>query len=278
VSLDADVRLEANYYGAIHSVYASNPALRAAGIFFSHRLEEGMHEDQLRAIISYELHLRYHINMQRLAGLPFAYHTVGSAMSVRASAYLAHFGMNKRKAGEDFYFLHKFIKTGFFTDIRDTTVFPSSRISERVPFGTGRMIRRLSHEGFPMLTYHPQSYLFIGQMVALLPEMYTDPVGACQKLPRQLRSYFGSQLEKEIRNIIANTASSQAFQKRFYRWFDAFRCMKFLHFMRQNDYPDQSLDVALPFLFESLDLPYDQFNLLENLRVLRKYDRNKNWP
>jgi hypothetical protein len=65
-----------------------------------------------RAITSYELHLRYLVHAMRWAGHPFAYQTVGSSMAVRRKAYLSLGGMNTRQAGEDFYFLQKFIEVG----------------------------------------------------------------------------------------------------------------------------------------------------------------------
>ena len=74
------------------------------------------------------------------AGLPYSYHTIGSAFAVTAKAYARQGGMNRRKAGEDFYFINKLIKGENFGEITNTTVFPSPRTSNRVPFGTGKAI------------------------------------------------------------------------------------------------------------------------------------------
>src|SRR5213594_3575687 len=88
------------------------------------------------AIAAYELHLRYYVRALRYAGFPYAHHTIGSCMAVRADVYKKQGGMNKRQAGEDFYFLQKIIPLGHFTDLTETKVIPSSRPSDRVPFGT----------------------------------------------------------------------------------------------------------------------------------------------
>src|SRR4029434_9989987 len=93
-----------------------------------------------KAIAAYELHLRYYLQALRTAGFPHGYHTIGSSMAVRARTYMEQGGMNRRQAGEDFYFLHKLIPLGGFTELNSTTVYPLPRPSNRVPFGTGRAV------------------------------------------------------------------------------------------------------------------------------------------
>ncbi|MEZ4848575.1 MAG: hypothetical protein R3B93_08135 [Bacteroidia bacterium] len=73
-----------------------------------------------------------------------AFHCVGSSMAVRSIAYQKRGGMNRRKAGEDFYFLQKFIAEGTLAELSTTKVIPSPRASEKVPFGTGRAIKKLA--------------------------------------------------------------------------------------------------------------------------------------
>ncbi|MEZ4909144.1 MAG: glycosyltransferase family A protein [Saprospiraceae bacterium] len=123
VSLDADTIVSKNYLQTIEIEYNTDNITKAFSIYFEHLINNKLPHKS--AIIDYELHLRYYINMQRLYNLPFAFYTIGSAMAVRAFAYGESFGMNKRQAGEDFYFLHKFIKTWYFKEINNTAVYPS---------------------------------------------------------------------------------------------------------------------------------------------------------
>ena len=51
-------------------------------------------------------------------------------------------GLNKKQAGEDFYFLQKIMPMGNYFELNSTTVHPSSRTSDRVPFGTGPIINQ----------------------------------------------------------------------------------------------------------------------------------------
>ena len=50
---------------------------------------------------------------------------------------------------------------------------------------------------------------------------------------------------EELRN---NTADYAAFRKRFFRWFDAFLCMKFLHFSRDQFNPNIPIVEAAQWL------------------------------
>lgn len=290
-SLDADILIDPDYFEEVLKAYAQDGELRAAMVYFEHSLGEASssHEassyyeqasyyeyssyyEQQSAIIQYELHLRYHIAMQRIIGLPYAYHTVGSAMTVRASAYLAHFGMNKRQAGEDFYFLHKFIKTGHFREINTTTVYPSSRFSDRVPFGTGQSVKKLMHGESHLSTCHPQSYLVLRNLVDQLHWLYTINNSNDLRLDNRLLVFFGDDLTSKLTEIKKHTKDFQSFKKRFFQWFDAFKLIKYLHFMRDQYFPDVPVDQAIGTLFEWVGWE-DPGDSLSRLIRLRKEDR-----
>lgn len=118
VCFDADSRCETNYLVEIENYFLNNPKAQACGIHFEHPLSGcDFHENIYEAITLYELHLRYYVNAQRWAGFPHAWQTIGSSMVVRCDAYQKQGGMNRRQAGEDFYFLHKFIPLGNFGEI-----------------------------------------------------------------------------------------------------------------------------------------------------------------
>ncbi|TNE50195.1 MAG: hypothetical protein EP344_17500, partial [Bacteroidetes bacterium] len=139
--LDADTQVQTNYLIALEDFFAQHPGCPAANIYYEHPINGNAYTPEIyTAITQYELHLRYYVHALRWAGLPTSTQTVGSAMAVRADAYQAQGGMNRRKAGEDFYFLHKFSPLEGFAGITATTVIPSPRISHRVPFGTGKAI------------------------------------------------------------------------------------------------------------------------------------------
>ena len=111
--LDADFTCDFDYLVEIEKWF-SDPERVACSIYFEHPLESPDNQRVTEAIILYELHLRYYVQSLRFASFPYAFHTIGSSMAVRSDVYRKQGGMNKRQAGEDFYFLHKVIPLGGF--------------------------------------------------------------------------------------------------------------------------------------------------------------------
>jgi len=154
---DADSACDANYLTEIEKLFKKFPKANGANIFYEHPLEGEEFENQIYdAISQYELYLRYYMLAMRFAGHPHAFHTVGSSFAVSASAYIKQGGMNRRQAGEDFYFLQKIIPLGKFYEINTTRVIPSPRVSDRVPFGTGKAISTFVDEG--IVDYQTYNY------------------------------------------------------------------------------------------------------------------------
>ena len=272
-NLDADTLVENNYLYEIEKEALKRNKIKAYSIHFEHLLSKDLSRENKLAIISYELHLRYFINMQKLLQLPFAYQIMGSAMAVKAFAYGEAFGMNKRQAGEDFYFLQKFIKTGQFANINSTTVHPSARISQRVPFGTGRAIYDILTLGKPPETYNYKSFTALRSLTDNLDIFYSDYTRGFALLKKPVLEFLQSKnFEKVYQEIKKNTKDYSGFKKRFFQWFDAFLLMKYLHYARDNYYPNIGIDAATGYLFEQLhlnhDIPIDQ--KLETLQVLDK--------
>jgi glycosyltransferase involved in cell wall biosynthesis len=130
VGLDADTTVESNYLNSIYHFFKKTN-FNSASIHFEHPTQGNEFDDfHYQQIINYELHLRYYKNSLKFANLPYSYHTIGSAFAVNASSYAKQGGMNRRKAGEDFYFITKLIKGEKFGEITKTKVIPSPRISE----------------------------------------------------------------------------------------------------------------------------------------------------
>ena len=73
-----------------------------------------MYEDQFcnTATALYELRLHHYVLGLEYAGSPYAYHTLGSCLAVKADAYAQVRGFPKRAGAEDFYLLNKLAKLG----------------------------------------------------------------------------------------------------------------------------------------------------------------------
>ncbi|MEM1297270.1 MAG: hypothetical protein AAGH89_18040, partial [Verrucomicrobiota bacterium] len=198
VCFDADSLCDPNYLSEVEALFRQDPSCQACSIYFEHPIEGSeFSPDVYRAITDYELHLRYYIRAQQFAGFPHAIQTIGSSMAVRCDAYQAQNGMNRRKAGEDFYFLHKFTPLERVAELTTTRVIPSPRKSHRVPFGTGKAVGELIEEGAVCRTYHPSSFQDLRSFLALI-----EPLAALKKaeldsflakLPVSVRSFLSTQ-------------------------------------------------------------------------------------
>tara|TARA_R110001592_G_C13161806_1_gene748992 strand:+ start:2064 stop:3287 length:1224 start_codon:yes stop_codon:yes gene_type:complete len=238
VCFDADSKCEENYLVEIEKHFTFNPKTPACSIHFEHPITGIDYPDHIyKGIAEYELHLRYYKNGLKYCGLPYACHTIGSSMAVRSSAYQKQNGMNKRKAGEDFYFLQKLIPLGNFTEIKTTTVIPSPRISDRVPFGTGKAMQNyIDNEQKEHLSYNIQSFVDLNQFCTVVPDLFsTDNV----EIPKSVKAYLMEiNFETNLQKIIKNSPTQTHFVKLFYNWFNAFKVLKYMHFARDKYYPD----------------------------------------
>ena len=241
VCLDADCTVEKNYFEAIAEDLLDDKKKSACSIYFEHPLENDCRNDDLtKNIILYELHLRYYVNALKYTGFPYAYHTVGSAIAVRALQYVKAGGMNRRQAGEDFYFVQKLVPSGGYFALNSTTVYPSPRESSRVPFGTGAAMSRLmKKEDDQFLTYSFDAFRELKSLFGSVDEFYKVDYQAAVNyyigLPAGLKSFMSKEEWIFItREINSNTSGFKTFIKRFFGWFNMFRIVKYLNFVHNG--------------------------------------------
>lgn len=233
VGFDADCGCAEDYLTQIETHFDAHPRSPGCAIHFEHPLCGDRDQRVYEGIAHYELYLRYYLLGLRYARFPHAFHTVGSSMAVRAWAYANQGGMNRRQAGEDFYFLNKIIALGEFTELRSTMVAPSPRVSHRVPFGTGRaMTEWLAGENRYRAVFSPNLFHELRVFFERVPDWFENtgsPMSLLSGLPTGISTYLVEQgFESKIREIRANVSRVDTFWSRFFRWFDAFRLFKFL--------------------------------------------------
>jgi len=234
LSLDGDCTVNGDYLTALHDYFLQHPHSPACVTSFCHPLDATPDATTRSAMVQYELHLRYYQLGLQAAKVPYAFTTIGSCFACRASDYARQGGMNRRQAGEDFYFLHKMAQRGAVGHCRKAMVFPSPRISSRTPFGTGQaMATWLEESQASWSSYHPQAFIDLALMVDQIDAMYypNNPV----QLPPSIEDFFQQQHgAARLSEIRRNTASLAAFRKRFWHWFDGFLAMKFIRFACNN--------------------------------------------
>lgn len=278
VCLDADCRVASNYLTSIEAHFDQFPNIHGCSIFFSHtRNEETSGPCQTSAIEQYEMHLRLYTDFVRSTGAPFGFHTVGSSMAVRNSKYLDFGGMNVRKAGEDFYFLQKFMKAGQFSRLQKTTVYPSSRVSTRVPFGTGKAMLEVlngNHPDAEIETYRSDIFTILGDWLNRLDQVYSSQNYIAGEPSKELGLYLESiNAQKHIAAAIKNSSDFSSFRRQFYHFFDAFFIMKWANHAQRtwaNPVPVNS-EVRKFLINQNWDKPLD--NQGDLFSALSEYDR-----
>jgi hypothetical protein len=276
---DADCRCDPGYLIQLVDYFKNNTDIEACSVYFKHPYESADHKQE---IIEYELHLRYFIEAQRYAGFPYAFHTIGSSMAVRSSSYQKMGGMNTRQAGEDFYFLQKFIERGKFGELNRIAIYPSARISDRVPFGTGKAISDLVNKGGEMQTYQLAIFFELKKFLQLIPLLHNAGTTNLNFLldhyvPASTRAFLmQSAFKSRLEEIHQNTSTLSSFTRRFYAWFNAFRLIKYVHFMRDHRYPNVSVAGASRQLLSLYDQENAMLDAEELLSVYRKIQRGMN--
>jgi hypothetical protein len=249
-STDADATLPADYFEQLHS---ASPAAVAAVFPFRH--VPGADADCDTATAVYELRLRHYVLGLEYAGSPYAYHTLGSCLAVRASAYANVRGFPKRAGAEDFYLLNKLAKLGPIARLSGSSIALQSRRSSRVPFGTGPAVEAILRAGDPRETalfYHPRCFDALRALLAGLPELALAPEqdlapllvrhGLDESLAQQAQQALTAQrIKSALAHCQRQSASSDQFQRQYHQWFDAFRTLKFIHAIRDAGWPLQSL-------------------------------------
>ena len=279
VCFDADCTCDDNYLKTIREYYVSNAHVPAAVVYYEHPLAGDLHPDIYRGITRYELFLRYHVNAQRFAGYRFAHQTVGSCMTVRSDSYQKAGGMNKRKAGEDFYFLQKLFLMENFGEINETRVIPSPRLSDRVPFGTGRTMTDWLMRKEPVNAYAIRSYQDLEEFLSAINKFFNASDSTVRNIlkamPQPVAEFAQiNDIPEKITAMNEQSLSPDVFEKRFFQWFNGFRILKFIHYARDHFYPDMPVEQAAAELLQltgkTTAPPSDTAALLQ---IYRKWDR-----
>ncbi len=276
---DADCTCSNNYFVEIEKAFFSNQKLNACSIYFEHPVKGNDFSPEIyEAIILYELYLRYYVEGLRYAGYPYSFHTLGSSFAVTAETYALQGGMNKRKAGEDFYFLNKVMLLGGYGEINSTTVFPSPRTSDRVPFGTGAAVKRyISDKSEGRYTYNPESFIILKQFVEEIDMLYSDinlNEFQCQIHPLLLNFLFSHNWELALDEIRKNARQLKTFNKRFFQWFDGLKVLQAIKYMHNNGMNKVPINQAVLSLLELNQIACSNTEPEQLLFILREKQRN----
>jgi hypothetical protein len=295
LSFDADSACSPDYMKKIVEFYQRKPRAHTANIYFEHPLRGDLNPKIYHSIAQYELYLRYMRLAVEATGHPHSMHTVGSSFSVRARTYIRVNGMGRDKAGEDFYFLHKCIHLRNFWELHEMTVYPSSRESDRVSFGTGASItRQIQNEEvldvYCLESFQPMTELFgrVGEYweMARISQLHnSQPItdnrqldAEWEKISIGLAEFMkGKHASLKIQEMQRDSASESTFRDKFFAWFNGFMILKYLNESHKKYYSKSPVLVEASKLAEILGIRKAESaaDLLENYREFEKSRGNR---
>ena len=225
-SLDADSPVAPEYFSRIAGAFAASQA-GAVTLGVHHR--GGETPEQEAAIRAYEEYLFHYRDGLRSAGSPYGFLTIGSAFAVRAATYIRAGGMRVREAGEDFYFLQAAAKCAPVASIDEALVFPSPRLSGRVPFGTGTAVRDLV-AGEGVRIFPASAFAALGAfLAAATAENLAEPEKFIAMQPPEIAAFLReSRFAAAWRAVLANSRTPERLATEFHRWFDGLKTLQLL--------------------------------------------------
>lgn len=223
LSMDADTLFDEGYLASVVRFFEDHPQAMALSNPYYHCLTG----DELldRAILRYEIYMRYYaINMWRI-GSPYSFTALGSAIALKVKNYRKAGGITAKKSGEDFYFLQKLRKAGWVGNANTHMVYPGTRFSDRVFFGTGPALIKGSKGDWG--SYPVYSHVLFDQVKAtydLFPLLYKNNVNT------PMSAFLTEQFNEAdpFTSLRCNATSVPLFIKACHQKIDGLRILQFL--------------------------------------------------
>lgn len=226
LSLDADTVFGENYLASVATLFQNQPKAVALANPYYHPLVK---EPALnRAILRYEIYMRYYALNMRFAGTPYCFTPLGSAMAAPVWAVKKIGGITPKKSGEDFYFLQKLTKTGAVLRYNTEIIYPGTRASDRVFFGTGpAVIKGLAGQWSAYPLFNLPLFDQVAETINLFPKQFEAPH------PTPLDAFLKNHLQCDdiYAPLRANHKDLTRFIKACHEKLDGLRILQFLKTM-----------------------------------------------
>ncbi len=261
-STDADASLPSTYFDALTDNLSEHGAQQAVGAcynFYHHSDDPDIH----LANSIYESSLRYYVAGLSYAKSPYNFFTIGSVLAFTLNGYASVRGFPKKSAGEDFYLLNKLAKIGNILWIKQCIIALEARASDRVPFGTGPAVAQiltLNADNQAFSYYHPQVFVQLKTLLAHFHLLY-DARNELMAWYQELNEDIVLALKAlGFENFVTKQqgVNQTQFNKQLVTWFDAFKTLKFIHYLRDHYYANIPLTQAIAmaeFEVELIDKP-----------------------
>lgn len=262
ISLDADTTFETDYFKSIIQNFQQHQEIMAVSIPYYHKLTAIEAVD--RAILRYEIYMRYYaINLWRI-GSPFNFTALGSSIAFPIWAYRKIGGISPMKSGEDFYFLQKFCKTGRIINWNPVKVYPAARFSDRVFFGTGPAMIKGNNgdwESYPI--YHYSLFDNVLHTYSQFEDLFDKDIEL------QINQFLNEQFKDSLwwYPLRKNFKTKEKFVKACYEKVDGLRVLQYL-----KSYQPSINKTDEVCLYEFLDIYYPEVIIELNIDKIFKFN------
>jgi hypothetical protein len=253
VSLDGDTTFSENYFQSLVNNFQRFPDATGIAVPYFHKPVPD--EKAYRAILRYEIYMRYYsLNLWRI-GSPYSFTALGSAMACPVRAYRAIGGMTPKMSGEDFYFLQKLRKAGRLLFWNEEKVYPEARFSDRVYFGTGpAMIKGDQGDWSSYPIYQWKFFDEILETYKMFSSLYKDTRES--RVTDFLRIQFKE--EDPFDPLRKNCRSENQFIRACHEKFDGLRILQYLKYRHKEEFVEDEkslFDFLLRFYPERKNFP-----------------------
>ena len=194
-------------------------------------------EELRRGHLKHEIWMRWWVRGLEYAGSPFAYHTIGSCMSVTMEGYAHVRGIPARAAGEDFHALCKLAKIGTVARGEGELVCIESRGSSRVPFGTGPAVARMRAQPETWRLSRPEVFEHLRQWLRVMRRIVNhdeDPWAPAGRDRGVVESAVAETMGAGWMEQLLKDNRGAGSLLRAHQWFDALKTLRFVHALERK--------------------------------------------
>lgn len=272
--LDADCEVSPNYLTAWNDFFKNN--LNSAGLMYSeHPLDDTLSG---HCMLAYEIYLRSYELGLHYANSPYTFLPIGSTIGVSVPLYIACGGMNTRIAGEDFYFLQHIARISEIKRITSATVYPSARLSDRVPFGTGAKLQQyLNNPEKRYVTFPFESFEILKKWLQCIDVPDENPelmLLQAEKIHPELTHFLAKNywLQK-TQKIFQQNQNVKSLRYHLHEWFDGLKTLKLLNHLRDFAFQSENLFFTIEKLLTHLKL--SEFQSIDFQNAEKDYQMQK---
>ena len=224
---------------------------------YAHIRNFSLSESHWKSACYYEAWLRYYENGLRDAGSPYGFATIGSLISFHKLCYVQVRGFPNREAAEDFYLLNKLAKMGVVRTDDELVVELLDRESSRVPFGTGQGVRKINgllDSGEEYRVYDPRVFECLQLIITGCTDFITNGGYSFSPIDHEkildddewedILDQF--RFEEGCKGALGRSRSIDGAIAQFHNWFDSFKTLKFIHYLRDCHFPSLPIE-SVPF-------------------------------